>query len=99
MKPRINVSVPFEDLDGNQIDLDAYYANWRSMFKEIWTSNVSISYGFDSATSPDEIEDVYELEDEGVDTESLMYAIQNAHTYAYTEGSSYKENEGEEGDE
>lgn len=91
VKAKISISIPAEDSQGNQIDLIAYKDNWKSEFKKHYGESFSLSYSFDDGTGADKIENEYQLEEKGIDVDEIRYAMQNAHSVAFCDETSYRE--------
>ena len=90
------VSIPSEDFDGNQVCADSYADNWRDRFMEYYGS-FNFTYVVDDGTVNDKIETPwYALEYEGYDIDGIKEAMMMAHNFAYSEESSYLNQEGDD---
>ena len=88
MEIEMLVSIPSEDIQGNQVDIHGYANNWQDKFGEYY-SDFRFDYVIDDGTVRDKIMNKYELEEEGYDIDDIKDAMQEAHSFAYSEESSY----------
>ncbi len=82
------LSVPPEDGMGNQIDADSYVDNWQNKFRDDY-GDFSLVYVVDDGTGKDKVRNKWELEGEGYDIDDILSCMGEAHSYAFSEESSY----------